>query len=128
MINKLIELVYPHTNDSEKFVLKNKGTWYSTKYRYVLYSGNGGKTFKKVHKAIEPLFTHGNTIFKYNWTFEPLTFNAEDESFTKYKDRFKSLEDIKNYENEQYERYRKGLKEIVERRKKYNEKFEKNIQ
>lgn len=128
MLNKIIELFFPYTNNPESFVLKNKSTWYSQKYRYILYSGNGGKTFKKIHKARQPLFSHGDTIFEYNWTFEPLTFNAEEKRFGEFKNQFKSIKDIQDFENKEYQRYLNGREEVKQARIRYTENFNKNIQ
>ena len=87
MINKIIEVFYPFTNDIDKFVLKNKASWFSNKYRDVLYSGNGGKTFKELLRAERPIFEHGDSILEYNWSFTNETFNCEDKSFSEYSFR-----------------------------------------
>lgn len=128
MLNKIIEYFYPHTNNPKSFVLKNKATWYSQKYRYVLYSGNNGKTFKKIHKAIQPLFSHRDNILEYNWTFEPMTFNAEEIAFIEFKNKFKSIKDIQDFENKEYQKYLNGREEVKQARIQYIENLNKNIQ
>ena len=128
MINKIIEIFYPFTNDINKFTLKNESSWFSNKYRNILYSGNGGKTFKKLLRARSPLFTHSNCILEYNWSFEDETFDCEDESFSKYKDKFKCLDDINKYIDAQYEIYLNGKKDVEIKRKNYLNKLNENIQ
>lgn len=127
MFNKLIEFFYPFTDNPKDFVLKNESTWYSYQYRYILYSGNGGKTFKKVHNARQPLFDHGESLLEYNWTFEPMTFNIGYDSFAKYQNRFKSLNDIKEFEKDEYKRFLDGCETIKQRRKDYIERLNNNI-
>lgn len=128
MLKKIIEFFYPHTYNPENFILKNKATWYSQKYRYILFSGNKGKTFHRLYKAREPLFSHGDTIFSYNWYFEPMTFNAEEESFSIYKNRFQSIKDIENFQHKEYQRYLNGREDVKQKRIQYNNNLNNNIQ
>lgn len=127
LLNKLIELFYPWTNNAEDFILKNEATWYSNKYRYILYSGNKGKTFKRILEASPPLFTHNECILEYNWSYDYKTFCAENESFSKYKNQFKSLKDIQEYHNEEYTIFLKGRASIAKQRKEYLELINNNI-
>ena len=127
MFNKIIEFFYPFTNDPNKFVLKNEATFYSNKYRHILYSGNGGKTFKKVHEASSPLFSHGDSVLQYDWSFEPLTFDVERTSFSVFKNKFKSLDDINKFHEDEYEKYQKGLKSRILERERYINMINKNI-
>jgi len=121
MFTKIIEWFYPFTDKEEDFVLKNVPTWYSNKYRYILYSGNCGKTFHKLLNAEPPLFNHGDCILEYDWGFTYFTFSAETRSFTQYKERFNTLKDINLYEDEEYERYLAGKEAVRKARKVYKE-------
>ena len=127
MLNRIIEYFKPFTHDVNHFVLKNEPTWYSSKYRNILYSGNGGRTFKKLLCANGPLFTHGDTILEYNWSFEEFTFDCERESFSKYINKIKCLQDIIDYEKEQYEIFKNGLLDVKEKRRMYLDRINNNI-
>lgn len=126
IINKIIELFYPWTNDSKDFVLKNKPSS-SIKIRYVLYSCNGGKTFKKIYCAKEPLFTHGENVLKFDWTFKPLIFNAERQAFADFRHKFKCIEDVRSFELQEYRKYLDGQKDILIKRTKYIQNLNRNI-
>lgn len=126
--NKIIEYFYPFTDKPEDFVLINKETWYSFKYRNILYSGNGGRSFRKLLHAESPLFTHGDTILEYNWSFDEETFSCEITSFDYYRNKFKSLKDIEAYEEREYQRYLEGKQDVLLQRKRYLENLNKNIQ
>ena len=127
MINKIVEYFYPFKHDKELFILKNVPTEFSGLRRYVLYSGNGGKTFKKILAAHQPLFTHNQCVLEYNWSFERITFNAQNKSFSEYKDKFTCLQDIENYHKQEWEKYLKGKENVDRLRKEYLEKVNKNI-
>jgi hypothetical protein len=127
MLNKLIEMLFPFTDNPSDFRLKNEPTWYSNRFRYILYSGNGGKTYKKVYKARSPLFSDGDSILKYDWEFEPIDFNAEKTSFGEYKEKFKSIKDIRDYESKEYQRYLDGREDTKKSRTEYIKILNKNI-
>jgi len=124
---RIIEYFYPFTDNQNDFVLINKPTWYSNIYRNILFSGNGGKTFEKIFVANEPLSTHGNCVMEYNWTFEPKTFNAETCSFDKFRKKFKSVKDIRDFEEEEFKRYTKGKEEVRKLREEYINRIHSNI-
>jgi len=127
MLNKLIEFFFPLTHNPNDFILKNKATWFSNKYRYILYSGNKGKSFKKINSARQPLFTHGDTILSYNWSYEPMTFNAETTSFNQYKQQFKNLSDVLTFQTNEAQKYLKGTSDVKKVRQQYMENFKNNI-
>jgi hypothetical protein len=104
MFKKIIEWLNPSpfTDNEEDFVLKNEGFWYSNKYRKILYSGNKGKTFGTIHECREPLFTYGDSVLEYDYTFEPVYFDAETTSFSRYIDKFNSIKTIKEFEENEH--------------------------
>lgn len=126
-LTKIIEYFFPpFTYDDDKFVLKHEPTWFSNRYRCVLYSGNGGKTFKKIKKADQPLFTHGDYILEYNWSYDYYYFNIEDTAFKNIKEEFKSLKYIEDFMGKEYQRFLKGREEVEESRKQYRELIKRN--
>ena len=126
MFDKIIEYFYPFSYDADKFVLKHEGTSYSNKYRNVYYSGNGGKSFRRILRAQQPLFTHSDTIFESDWSYDYFTFSIEDESFSNIRKRFDSIEKIEEFMNQEYSIYLRGREEVKQQRKEYRDKIEKN--
>lgn len=128
IIDRIKEYFYPFTYNKENFKLINKPTSYSSIYRNIYYSGNGGITFKVLCRAYSPLFTHNDCILNYNWTYKPDTFDSSKESFSYYKVKFQSLEDVEKYEELEYNKYLEGLKDVENRRQKFLQTLKENVQ
>jgi len=109
------------THEPKDFLLKHQESWFSPIYRNILYSGNGGESWKYLMNCVNPLFTAGDNVMKYNYSYEKETFNLEKTAFSYYRNRFKTYQDILDYHKEQYDRYLSGLEKIKKARKQYQE-------
>ena len=129
IIQRFIKYIIPKkfNHNPEDFLLKNKESWFSEIYREIIYSANGGKNWKTIKYCMSPLFTHVDCCFKYNYEIKTLTFNCEKESFSIYKKRFKSYQDVLDYEVIQMNKYDEGRKKVEILKKKYLEKINNNI-
>jgi len=114
------------THNQEDFLLKHEATWFSDTYRYIMYSANKGESWEYLMNCEKPLFTSGSNILEYNYKFEKETFNVERVAFSRYKEQFKTYQDVLDYHEKEHNSYLKGLKEVQEGIEKYLEMIRKN--
>lgn len=90
------------------FKLRIVPRWSSTDgYVKFEYSKNGGRTWKTIRHAVEPLFHTPD----YNWKWEPLTY-SEGGMFEAEKARFSTLEKVQAYVSSERKRYEEGYKKV----------------
>jgi hypothetical protein len=128
MFNKIKELIFPFSDDPKKFVLRNVPTWFSDEFRHIEYSGNGGKSFRRVMQSKMPSSTYGSCILKYDWTYECLIFSAERSTFSEFKNKFPTLKSIQEWNDKEWKRFEEGREEVKRLRKEYLDRIKRNIE
>ena len=113
MIRKLLiklGLIKPFTHNPSDFKLKLSPWWAASKYCQIEYSANGGRNWKTIREARQPLFDI-SIATDYNWTFESIKEDVTRYSLSLAYKRFPTYQSILDFENEQYDRYKKRYAE-----------------
>jgi hypothetical protein len=94
----------------------------------VMYTANGGKSWKNLLVARPPLFDYDyETLLEYNWYLDNEFFNPENEFLDSYRKRFKCYQDILDYHKLQNEEVIKGRKQRDKTLKYYKDLINNNL-
>lgn len=110
----------------EDFKLKSRPS--IGKFYDVMYSANGGQSWKNLLICREPLFSYDyQTLLKYDWYLDKEFFDPENESLDSYRKRFKCYQDILDYHEKEKEKVIQGRKNRLKKLDYYRNMINKNL-
>lgn len=104
----LSRLKRKNTHDAKDFKIRFRESWFSDKYAVIQYTANGGRSWRNIQKAQEPITDD------YNWELDDLTIKVECAG-DYWRKRFGSYQKILDFESFERFKVKRGSEEIKER-------------
>lgn len=122
LLDNIIKIFYhPFTHNPEDFKIKFKSTYYSDLYCNVLYTANGGITWKYIYYCQEPVFSYDDYYLRKE------TYNInEDYYIKKSKQAFTSYQRVLDYQKEEINNVKIKNETLYQERKDKKEQIKQN--